>query len=284
MIWEVLEETSFRTFWIAIVVIPVLFLVEYLNHRYGEKLIKFFEKRKKMMPFWAALLSMLPGCNVAAAIAVLYTKKLVSVGALISAMIATSDEAIYVFIPARFNFLPLFAAKFLFAVLAGFTVDTIIKFRESKINPKDVEVGYCCSIHEHHEGLKGMIKHTLNHGIKIIFFVFIVLFGFNLLKDFYGFDKIGGIILASGPYQPLLAGLFGLLPGCGTSVVLATLYIQGILTFSGAFAGLSVASGDVAVVLLANKISKKELLQILIALLILSIIVGYLIKFISTLL
>jgi hypothetical protein len=96
MINEVFIETLERTFFIAIVVLPLLLIVEWANHKYGEKLIEFFEKRKRFMPFWASVLAVLPGCNVAAAVALLYTKGLVSMGTLISAMIATSDEAIYV--------------------------------------------------------------------------------------------------------------------------------------------------------------------------------------------
>lgn len=281
MIWGALTESLTRTFWIGIVVVPLLFLVEYLNHEYGGKIVSFFEKRSRFMPFWSSLLSLLPGCNVAAAIALLYTKGFVSLGALVSAMIATSDEAIYVFIPQKFNFLPLFGAKFILAIIAGFLIDIIVRTRVSKEGLAETKVGMCCSIHEHHEGIKSMAVHTARHAVKIILFVFVVLFGFNLLKDFYGFEKIADLTLSSGATQPIIAGIFGLLPGCGTSVVLATLYTQGIVTFAGALSGLSVASGDTLIVLLAGKVPKKKIAQIIVIVLSVGISAGYLVQIIG---
>lgn len=280
MIWEVLLETAKRVLQIIAVILPVLFLVEYLNHRYGKKLIDFFENRQKFLPFWAALLAMLPGCNAAAAVAVLYAKRLVSLGAVVAAMIATSDEAIYVFIPQKFNFLPLFVVKFLLAIIAGFTIDAVVKYRAQKGIGKP-QIGYCCSIHEHHHGIPGMIWHVLEHGAKIVFFIFVVLFTFNFAKDYYGFESLSTIIAASGPYQPLMAALFGLIPGCGTSVALASLYSNGLLNFGAAVAGLSAASGDTLIVLLSNKLPKKEVWDILGLVLFFSLLAGYLIYLIS---
>lgn len=270
-----LTEALDRTFWIAIIVIPVLFLVEYFNHEYGEKLLAFFEKRKKLMPFWAALFSMLPGCNVAAAIAILFARGFVSMGSLAAAMIATSDEAVYVFIPERFNFLPLFGVKLILAILVGFLIDFTIKSARAYRGITEQKIGYCCSIHDHKSGLRGMFTHTLRHGLKIIFFIFTVLLAFNFFKDTYGFEAVAESIISTNDYQPLMAGFLGLIPGCGTSVVLATLYTQGILGFGGTLAGLSVASGDTLIVLLANKVSKKEIAKVIAIVLGSSIFAGY---------
>jgi hypothetical protein len=275
MIISVLQETFIRVFWISIVIIPLLLLVEWLNHKYGDKLIVFFEKRERFMPFWAGLLAMLPGCNVAAAVALLYAKGLVSMGALIAAMIATSDEALYVFIPQKFNFLPLFGAKLVLAILLGFLVDIFSKKIRAAKNTESFKVGYCCSIHEHVHDTKDMIIHVLKHGTKIILFIFVVLFSFNLLKDLYGFEAIASSVLLSKNLQPAIAGLVGLLPGCGTSVVIATLYTQGILSFGGALAGLAVASGDTLLVLLANKVPKRELLYLVAIVLLTGVLTGY---------
>jgi hypothetical protein len=280
MITEIILETLYRTLGIAAVIIPLLLLVEWLNHKYGDNLIHFFEKRKKFMPFWASLLAVLPGCNVAAAIALLYAKGLVSIGTLISAMIATSDEAIYVFIPQKFNFLPLFGAKLFLAILAGFLIDIFGKKVAQKLKIGKFKVGYCCSIHEHVHSTKEMLLHVAKHGVKIIFFIFIVLFGFNFIKDYYGINAIAEGLIGGNNYEPVIAGLFGLIPGCGTSVVLATLYSQGLLSLSGALAGLSVASGDTLLVLLANRVSKKEILIIVSLLLLFGIGAGFLLNLI----
>jgi len=281
MIWDILFETLIRTFWIAIVILPLLLIVEWANHKYGEKLIDFFERRKKFMPLWAALLAVLPGCNVAAAVALLYAKKLVSMGALVAAMIATSDEAIYAFIPQRFNFLPLFGVKLILAIITGFMVDLFVNKVVRKNKGGGFKVGYCCSIHEHVHSFREMVIHVLKHGVKIIFFIFIVLFSFNLVKDIYGFDRIAGSILLGRGLQPAMAAFIGLIPGCGTSVVLATLYTQGILTFGGAVSGLAVASGDTLLVLMSNKVPKKEIYTIVSIVLLVGIMAGYAINYLK---
>lgn len=278
MILEVLIETIKRTAGIAAVIVVLLFLVEYLNHRYGDKMIHWFEKKQKFLPFWTALFALLPGCNAAAATATLYAKGYLSFGALLAAMIATSDEAIYVFIPQKFNFLPLYGAKFALALVAGFGIDLFLKVRAEKNGKVDLE--YCCSIHshEHSHNLFGMLKHTAKHAGKIVFFIFIVLFLFNLAKDTAGFDNFASSAIAGSAFQPLFAGLFGLIPGCGTSVVLATLYTQGILSFAGAVAGLSAASGDTLLVLLANKVERRSIFVTLSIVLVVSIMGGYLVN------
>jgi hypothetical protein len=274
-------ETLSRVFTIALVVMVLLFAVEWSNHHYGDRLISFFERRKKCIPFWSALLALLPGCNVAAAVALLYAKGLVSSGALIAAMIATSDEAIYVFIPAGFNFIPLYIAKFCLAVATGTLVDLSSKRVVAVFKFQLFQVDYCCSIHSHVHDLRGMAKHVFIHGAKITGLVFVILLAFNFIKDFYRFEAISKTIASTGMFQPLLAGIVGLVPGCGTSVVVATLFTQGLISFYAAFSGLSIAAGDAVLVLLANKVPTREVILILSFIFMVVVSVAYLLLFLK---
>ena len=280
-LYNLLSETLTRVFYIALIVIVLLFVVEWSNHKYGDRLISFFERRKKFIPFWSALLALLPGCNVAAAVALLYAKRLVSAGALIAAMIATSDEAIYVFIPAGFNFFPMYIAKFTLAVATGTLVDLLSQRAEGMLHLKMFQLEYCCSIHDHVHDLRGMVKHVFIHGAKITGLVFMVLLAFNAIKDFYRFEAISMTILSTGVFQPFLAGIIGLIPGCGTSVVVATLFTQGLLSFCAAFAGLSIAAGDAVLVLIANKVPSREILIILALIFTVVVSVAYLLLFLQ---
>jgi len=280
-LYDVFSETLVRVSYIALLVIVLLFLVEWSNHKYGDRLISFFERRKKFIPFWSALLALLPGCNVASAVALLYAKRLVSPGALIAAMIATSDEAIYVFIPAGFNFLPLYVAKFTLAVATGTLIDISTRRIEGAFLLKLFPVEYCCSIHDHIHDLQGMAKHVLIHGAKITGLVFVVLLSFNLLKDYYLFESVSLNIISTGVFQPFLTGLIGLVPGCGTSVVVATLFTQGLISFCAAFAGLSIAAGDAVLVLLANKVTLRELMVILALIFTVVVSAAYLLLFLK---
>jgi hypothetical protein len=263
ILFDVFLETLTRVFYIALVVISMLFVVEWSNHKYGDRLVSFFERRKRFIPFWSALLALLPGCNVAAAVALLYAKRLVSAGTLIAAMMATSDEAIYVFIPAGYNFIPLYVAKFSLAVATGMLFDLFSPRVVTAFKLEIFQVDYCCSIHHHIHDLRGMAKHVLIHGAKITGLVFVILLAFNFTKDFYGFEAISKTILSTGIFQPFLAGIIGLVPGCGTSVVIATLFTQGLISFYAAFSGLSIAAGDAVLVLIANKVPTREIIIIL---------------------
>jgi len=279
--YDAFLETLTRVRYIAFVVIALLFIVEWSNHQYGDRLLFFFEKRKKFIPFWSALLALLPGCNVAAAVALLYAKKIVSAGTLIAAMIATSDEAIYVFIPAGFNFLPLYIAKFSLAVTTGILVDLFSKRVVAAFKFEIFQVDYCCSVHNHIHDMRGMAKHVLIHGAKITGLVFVVLLAFNVIKDFYRFEAISKAILSTGIFQPFLAGIFGLVPGCGTSVVVATLFTQGLISFYAAFSGLSIAAGDAVLVLFANKVPAREIIVILALIFMVVVSASYLLLFLN---
>lgn len=281
ILYDVFLETLIRVFYIALLVIVLLFVVEWSNHKYGDRLISFLERRKKFIPFWSALLALLPGCNVAAAVALLYAKRLVSAGTLMAAMIATSDEAIYVFIPAGFNFIPLYVAKFSLAVATGTLVDLSSQRVDGAFQLKMFQVEYCCSIHKHVHDLRGMAKHVLIHGAKITGLVFVVLLAFNFIKDYYFFESISQTILSTGVLQPFLAGLIGLVPGCGTSVVVATLFTQGLISFYAAFSGLSIAAGDAVLVLMANKVPVREIIIILSFIFAVVVSVAYLLLFLQ---
>ena len=51
------------------------------------------------------------------------------------------------------------------------------------------------------------------------------------------------LLLSGTLWQPLIAALVGLIPGCGTSVLLTTLFLNGTLSFGAAIAGLSTGAG-----------------------------------------
>ncbi len=162
------------------------------------------------------------------------------------------------------------------AILAGFLADYVTGRRKVKLDPDGHDPEFCCQTHEHGTTSRGMLLHSLKHSLKIVFFVFIVLFGFNYLKDAYGFETISRELLLRSDYAPLVAAFIGLIPGCGTSVVLATLYSQGLIGISAAFAGLSVASGDVILVLLGSKMARGKILRLMTYVLIVSALAGYL--------
>jgi hypothetical protein len=124
-----------------------------------------------------------------------------------------------------------------------------------------------------------MFVHALRHGIRIILIVFFVLLALNFVQDQIKFETLSPLFDFLKPIQPLLLGLIGLIPGCGTSVGIATLYANGIITFGAVVAGLSTASGEAMIVLLGQGVPKKTVGKIALILLGFSVIFGFLLQY-----
>ncbi|MFA5196958.1 MAG: putative manganese transporter [Patescibacteria group bacterium] len=274
-----LTETILSTFRIAIIIIPLLFFFEWLNHRYGEKIEAIIKRSKYFMPLVGATFGLLPGCNVAVITAIFYTQGVASLGTLIAALIATSDEAIFVFIPLGFNFIPLLIAKFILALIAGYSIDFFFhpKFFKNSLE-KTTEIDFCCAEHPHNKEIAQMFKHTLKHGARIVLIVFLVLLSLNYIQDRVSVASYAHLFTNYGYFQPSIIGLIGLIPGCGTSVGIATLYTKEVITFGAAVAGLSTASGEALIVLYGQGLTKKRVIKIAAILFTFSVIWGTLIQ------
>ena len=91
----------------------------------------------------------------------------------------------------------------------------------------------------------------------IFLLIFTVLL--NILLDVIGMKTISRLLLSNSVFQPVLAALIGLIPNCAASVMLTQLYIDGIISFGSAVAGLCSAAGLGLVVLFRmNDRHKKE--------------------------
>ena len=84
--------------------------------------------------------------------------------------------------------------------------------------------------------------------------------GSSSAVDCHEHEERDGILAASGPWQPVLAGLVGLIPNCVSSVLITQLYAAGQLSLGGVVAGLCTGAGvGLAVLLRANKNAKQNL-------------------------
>ena len=184
-------------------------------------------------------------------------------GTLLAVFLATSDEAVPLLIanPEHWRSLALILGiKLAVALAAGFCIDFVFK----RLIPQSVRGGYTgsssavdCHEHEERDGiLAAALKHTLH------IFLFILLFNIALgaLVALVGEEAIGAFLAASGPWQPVLAGLVGLIPNCVSSVLITQLYAAGQLSLGGVVAGLCTGAGvGLAVLLRANKNAKQNL-------------------------
>ena len=249
----------------SVKMLPFLFaaywLIEYVEHRHSEGIEKALAGGGRFGP--GAVLGLLPQCGFSAMAANLYASKVVTLGTLLAVFLATSDEAVPLLIanPEHWRSLALILGiKLAVALVAGFCIDFVFK----RLIPQSVRGGYTgsssavdCHEHEERDGiLAAALKHTLH------IFLFILLFNIVLgaLVALVGEEAIGAFLAASGPWQPVLAGLVGLIPNCVSSVLITQLYAAGQLSLGGVVAGLCTGAGvGLAVLLRANKNAKQNL-------------------------
>ena len=120
------------------------------------------------------------------------------------------------------------------------------------------------------------IVSPLLHALKVAAFVLAVNLLFGFLFFFVGEDNVISFLRGSGYwYQPLICAVLGLVPNCGSSVILAEVYAMGGITFGSCLAGLIVNTGLGVLVLFRNVKDWRRNLLIVAGLLVLGIAAGY---------
>ncbi len=101
----------------------------------------------------------------------------------------------------------------------------------------------CCHDHSHDDGWKGIAKSALKHTITVTLFIFVITVLLNAVLETVGEDVLAQFLAASPILAVLAAALVGLIPNCAASVVIAQLYLEGVLGPGAMLAGLLTAAG-----------------------------------------
>lgn len=121
---------------------------------------------------------------------------------------------------------------------------------------------------------KCFVLHPLLHTLTVSGYILAVNIVFAVILYFVGEARLVSFLEQAKFFQPLLAGLVGLIPNCASSVIIAQMFSVGTLTLGAAFAGLSVNAGlGLAVLLRKNKPFRSNIL-IAVGLYAYSVIVG----------
>ena len=219
-------------------IIPFLFIsfiiIELIEHKVNNQ--KKLEKVSKYGPIAGALLGLFPQCGFSVVSSTLYASKVISLGTLFAIFLSTSDEMLPILISNKVNtsiILKILAAKLILGVLFGIIIDLIYK-RKIKNNIQELCHNDDCHCKE------GIIKSSLIHTIKIIFFIFIVNILLNLIIDK---ESLSNFLNNNNILSPILSSIVGLIPNCASSVVITELYLQGIIPFGSCISGLLSGSG-----------------------------------------
>lgn len=232
-------------------------------------------------PVFGALLGCVPQCGFSAACTTLYNGGVIGAGTLIAVFISTSDEAIPIMLSHFSNIgemALLIGIKVVIAIAAGYLFKYTV-FRNETVripqdNHQDVDAhpeGSCC----HHH--KSIFITALEHTVKISLFILATLLAVNLIFYCIGEERVGALLLSDSIFQPALAAVIGLVPGCATSVLITELFLSGTLSFGSAVAGLVTGAGFGYVLLLRGRKNKKAAFTIILCILAVGIVSGTLI-------
>lgn len=280
---DVIKDTLFD----SVKLLPFLFLayllMEYLEHKTGNKTKDIVKKSGKLGPLWGGIIGIFPQCGFSAAAANLYAGKIITMGTLIAVFLSTSDEMLPILIseaaPASL-ILKILAIKLVVGIIAGFIIDLVINVigKAKKVEPEEA-VGHMCE-HDHCDCEHGIFKSALKHTINIFIFITIITFAINTLIHFIGEETIEKAIAGVPVLGILVSSIFGLIPNCAGSVIITELYLSNLISFGSMIAGLLVGSGIGILVLFKSNKNIKENLTITGLLMLVGIIVGLIIDFV----
>lgn len=264
----------------SIKLLPFLFLtylvMEYLEHRAGEKMQDIIRRSGKAGPAIGGLLGIFPQCGFSAAASNLYAGRIISLGTLMAVFLSTSDEMLPIMISENAGIsmmAKILAVKVVFAVLAGFVVDFVYRGKE-----KNMQIEHLCERHHCHCE-RGIWKSALHHTVEIFFYILLVSLVLNLVIALIGEEALGTLILNRPVTGVLIAGLVGMIPNCAASVIVTKLYLDGVLGAGALIAGLLSGTGVGYLVLLRVNDKHRENLKILALLYAVGVFAGLMIEF-----
>ncbi len=263
-------------------VFPFLFLmyalIEFLENRTNITKNKNI-LRGNLAPLLGAATGIVPQCGFSVMAAKLYDKKLIRTGTLLAVFLATSDEALIILLSSGSSaiaVMPLIAVKFAVAVGIGYLFNALMRGEKlSELEEGEEIHGTPCG-HDHEEDgkMRRYLVHPLLHSLEIFAYILVVNLAFGFAMH-YAEGAIASFLQGGYWYQPLIAGLVGLIPNCASSVLVTQSYVLGALSFGGMAAGLCANAGLGFVILFKNVKSWKRNLALLGILYVISVAVGY---------
>lgn len=263
-------------------IFPFLFLtyllMEYLEHRAGDKTVRLLKKAGPLGPVVGAIAGLVPQCGFSAAATSLYAGRIVSLGTLMAVYLSTSDEMLPILISSQVS--PrtigmILGIKLVTGMVAGIIIDAVGRLGKKK--DADYHIHEMCES-EHCHCEKGIFKSALIHSGKVILFIFVLSFLVNYFMGYIGVSGIKYLAIGESYGVIVLASFLGLIPNCAVSVALTQLYVGGMLSEGALIAGLLVGAGIGLMVLVRANKKPLENVRIIALLWAIGLAVGCLIK------
>jgi len=258
--------------------------MEWLEHKTGERTQNAIRHAGAAGPIVGAFLGVVPQCGFSAVAATLYAGRVITLGTLFAVFLSTSDEMLPIFlaeaVPGN-TILSIMGAKVVIGMVMGFVVDAVLRLaRRDKDRLRIHELceqDQCGCNHdcrtceaaperayEHHDdvehthshghGWKGILLSATKHTVQVTLFIFAITIVLNIVLETVGEEALARLLGDNPAFSVFATALVGLIPNCAASVVIAQLYVEGVLGAGAMLAGLLVSAGvGLLVLVLANR-------------------------------
>lgn len=282
---EIIQDTLID----AIKLLPFLFItyliMEYIEHKMGEKSKNIIKKSGKWGPFLGSILGVFPQCGFSVSATNLYAGRVITLGTLIAVYLSTSDEMLPIFISEAVSpiiILKILGIKLIVGMIAGILIDLVINlFNKDKTKEKDNEIGHICEEEHCHCNEKGIVKSAISHTLNIFLFIILITFIINIIVYFVGEELIASWILNKPIIGPMISSLIGLIPNCAASVIITNMYLENVISLGSMISGLLTGAGVGLAVLFKTNNNLKENIKIVGLLYVIGVISGILIELIG---
>ena len=258
---EVLWHGFLDTLKLILFLFLTYLLMEFIEHKASGKTLGFIKKAGPLGPLPGALVGAIPQCGFSAAAANLYTGRVITVGTLVAVFLSTSDEMLPILITGGFpatDILIILAYKIVVAIAVGFATDGVLRLLGKK--REEINIDELCDADDCHCE-RGILHSALHHTATTGLFILLVTLLINTAVFFIGEDALASVMRDTPVISHAIAAVFGLIPNCAASVILASLASEGIITAGTMMAGLFSGSGIGLLVLYrVNKNLKQNLL------------------------
>ena len=261
--------------------IPFLFIafliIELIEHKLSNKNKELISKTGRFGPLFGSILGIFPQCGFSVLTTNLYVTRIVSLGTLISVYLSTSDEMLPILLSQNVSLMlivKILIIKVFIGMTSGFIIDFIL--RKKECDTVDYEICNEENCHCKDHLLLSVIKHTLH----ITLFLVITTFLLNWLIEYTGILNTTNIV-SNNPFSAFITSLIGLIPNCGASVMITTLYVKGVISFAALMSGLLTGSGVALLVLFRSNKKLSENMLILVLVYSIGVIAGLVIELVS---
>ena len=258
-------------------IVPFLFVIylflEWMENQTEHRMERFLEKHRRINPLAGTLFGLLPSCGFATAASSLYATGVISAGTLVAVFLASSDEMLSIMLGMQADFsviAPILGVKLVVGLIAGYGFDLLSKHRTINVDE------FCQREHDDHS--HGILYSACLHTLQVSLWLMVTIFVINGIVGMIGEDIIRSFILDHSSQSVLFCGLTGLIPSCASSIILTTMYVDGVIPFSAVCAGLLVNAGTGMIMLYRVNPDFKDNTKILIATLVCGLVAGFILQ------